>query len=274
MSNPAIAKSIKTGDYNTNYHDYGSGDPVLLIHGSGPGVSSWANWNKVFVPLSQNRRVLGIDMRGFGYTDRPDDHVYNMDMWTEQAIAFMDAMGIEQTDLVGNSFGGALALSMAINHPDRVRKLVLMGSMGVSFKITYGLDRVWGYTPSIENMKELLGLFAYTQTLANDDELAKLRYEGSMQPGFQEAFSSMFPEPRQDMVEAMAKYQGGIKDIQHPTLIVHGREDKVIPIETSLKLFELIENAQLHMFGKCGHWTQIEQTDRFVELVEAFLAEQ
>lgn len=269
---PEIANAIKTGNFNTNYHDVGGGSPVVMLHGSGPGVSAFANWNKIFPLLKDYHRILAPDMVGFGYTERPDGIVYNMDNWVQQTVDFMDALDIEKADLVGNSFGGALALSMAVNYPERVGKLVLMGSMGVSFPITYGLDRVWGYTPSFENMKELLGLFAYNRTYISDD-IAKSRYESSMQPGFQESFSSMFPAPRQQGVEAMAGNEIYIKGIKNQTLIVHGRDDRVIPLENSLKLVQMIENAQLHVFGKCGHWTQIERANEFAALVQNFLAE-
>lgn len=267
---PEIANSILTGTFNTNYHDVGEGFPLILLHGSGPGVSAWANWNKLFPLLSTDHRIIAPDLVGFGYTDRPEGQVYNMDSWVTQTINLLDALKIEQTDIVGNSFGGALALALAIKYPKRVRKLVLMGSMGVTFPLTYGLDRVWGYTPSLTNMQELIGIFAYNRAMM-PPELAKGRYEGSIQPGFQESFSSMFPAPRQAGVEAMAQYEIYLKEVRHQTLIVHGREDRVIPLETSMKLISLIENAQLHVFGKCGHWTQIERTEEFAELVRNFL---
>lgn len=267
---PEIANSIQTGSFQTNYHDIGEGQPLVLLHGSGPGVSAWANWNKVFPILREKHRVLAPDMVGFGYTDRPEGIVYGMDVWVKQTIDLFDALGIEKADLVGNSFGGALALAVAVTHPDRVRRLVLMGSMGVTFPISYGLDRVWGYTPSITNMQELMGLFAYNRSLV-PPELAEGRYEGSIQPGFQESFSAMFPAPRQNSVEAMAKYEIYLREVRHHTLIVHGREDRVIPLETSMKLIQLLENAQLHVFGKCGHWTQIERAEEFAHLVLNFL---
>jgi len=121
-------------------------------------------------------------------------------------------------------------------------------------------------------MKELLDIFAYNRNIVNDD-LAQMRYESSMQPGFQESFSSMFPAPRQQGVEGMASNEVYIRSIKNETLIIHGREDRVIPVETSLKLMKLIENAQLHIFGKCGHWTQIERTQEFSDLVDNFLKE-
>jgi 2-hydroxymuconate-semialdehyde hydrolase len=171
--------------------------------------------------------------------------------------------------VVGNSFGGALALSMAIRYPQRVNKMVLMGSMGVSFPISYGLDSVWGYTPSPANMEELLEIFTYDHSFSTP-ELVKTRYESSIQPGFQESFSSMFPEPRQKGVEKMASNENYIRNIPHETLIVHGREDRVIPIETSMRLIRLIDRAQLHIFGRCGHWTQIEHAREFADLLLNF----
>jgi 2-hydroxymuconate-semialdehyde hydrolase len=270
---PEIANSIQTGSFNTNYHDVGEGYPLVLLHGSGPGVSAYANWNKLFPILSKNRRMIAPDMVGFGYTDRPEGVKYNMNAWVQQTIDLFDALEIEKADLVGNSFGGALALAMAVKYPQRIRKLILMGAMGVNFPISYGLDRVWGYEPSIENMKELLDIFAYSRALVTD-ELAKLRYETSIQPGFQESFGSMFPAPRQNSVVAMASSEVYLRTIKHPALIVHGREDRVIPIETSLKLIQLLENAELHVFGKCGHWTQIERTEDFANIVEIFLSKE
>ena len=266
---PEIAGSIQTGAFATNYHDLGSGYPTVFLHGSGPGVSAWANWHRLFPLLGKDIRIIAPDMAGFGFTERVADAVYSMNNWVQQTIDLLDALKIEKANLVGNSFGGALALSMAVKYPQRVNKLVLMGSMGVSFPITYGLDRVWGYTPSLANMEELLELFTYDHSFATK-ELIKTRYESSMQPGFQESFSSMFPAPRQQGVEGMAGNEHYIRNIPHDTLIIHGREDRVIPMSNSLRLLELIDNAQLHIFGKCGHWTQIEHTEEFADLLRGF----
>lgn len=270
--NPAIANRIRTGSFETNYHEAGEGFPLLLIHGSGPGVTAWANWSKVIPQLAPNRRVIAPDMVGFGYSDRPAGMKYNMDIWVRQAIDLLDALNIQETDVVGNSFGGALAIALAVEIPDRIRRMVLMGSMGVEFPITHGLDAVWGYEASVEDMRKVLDLFAYNRDLLSE-ELAQLRYKASVEPGFQESFSSMFPAPRQPWVASMARYEDRIPEIGQPTLIVHGREDQVIPMETSLKLLSLIHDAQLHVFGRCGHWTQIEHTDRFCRLVNDFLSE-
>lgn len=268
--NPEIANSISAGGIRTNYHDHGDGEPVLLIHGSGPGVSAWANWRLTIPELAQQYRVIAPDMAGFGFSERQPDVVYNMDNWVKQVLGLLDALEISRASVVGNSFGGALALALAIRYPERVNKLVLMGSVGVPFTITEGLDRVWGYEPARENMKALLDIFAYSRELVTD-ELAELRYQASIRPGFQESFASMFPAPRQQWVDAMASPLADIRVLPHHTLIIHGRDDQVIPLQNAYDLLALIEHAELHVFGRCGHWTQIEHSQRFCQLVSVFL---
>jgi 2-hydroxymuconate-semialdehyde hydrolase len=211
-------------------------------------------------------------MAGFGFTERVPGTVYSMEKWVAQAIDFIDALELPVVDLVGNSFGGALSLALTIKHPERVRRLVLMGAAGVSFTITPALDAVWGYEPSFDNMRSIMDVFAFDRGLVNDD-LARLRYEASIQPGFHESYSSMFPAPRQRWVEALASDESAIAAIDKETLIIHGREDKVIPLENSQRLSQLISRSQLHVFGRCGHWTQIEHSKRFSQLVANFLAE-
>lgn len=272
MSNPEIVNSIKTGNFNTNYHDLGEGEVVLFIHGSGPGVSAYANWRLSMPQLAKNFRVIAPDMVGFGYSDRPEGMNYSMDIWVQQAIDLMDSLKIEKFNIVGNSFGGALAINLAIKYPQRLEKIVLMGAMGIDFELTAGLDQAWGYTPSLKNMKALLDTFAYSRVLVTD-ELAQMRYDASIRPGFQESFSSMFPDPRQSSVSAMSSSESDISKIDKDVLIIHGRDDKVIPFENSTRLHSLIPSSQLHGFGECGHWSQIEHKDRFNKLLEDFLME-
>ena len=211
-------------------------------------------------------------MLGFGFSERPAGQRYTMDAWVAQAVGVLDALDVERADLVGNSFGGALALALAIRHPQRVRRLVLMGSVGVPFAITPGLDAVWGYEPSLATMRALLDVFAHDTRLATD-ELARLRYEASIRPGFHESFAAMFPAPRQRWVDAMCSAEADIRALPHETLLLHGREDRVIPLANSLTLAQWIPNSQLHVFGHCGHWTQIEHAARFNRLVGDFFAE-
>lgn len=270
--NPEIGLSVQAAGIATNYHDHGEGRPVIMIHGSGPGVSAWANWRLNMPVLAQQRRVVALDMVGFGFTERPEGAVYGKRLWLDHLFGLMDTLGIEQADLIGNSFGGGLALAAAVEKPDRFRHLVLMGSVGIDFPITPGLDAVWGYEPSLESMRALLDIFAYNRGLVSD-ELAQLRYNASIRPGFHESFSAMFPAPRQNGVRDLAVPEDAIANLSHQTLILHGREDKVIPAENGIRLFNLIPNAQLHMFGKCGHWTQIEHAGEFNRLVGEFLSD-
>ncbi|MDV6284473.1 alpha/beta hydrolase [Rhodococcus jostii] len=269
---PEIAKTIVVNGIATNYHDQGDGAPVVLIHGSGPGVTAWANWRTTIPVLAENFRVIAPDILGFGYTERPDGVEYNSATWTDHLIGFLDALGLGRVSIVGNSFGGSLALRIATEHPERVDRLVLMGSVGVPFEITDGLDAVWGFEPSLPAMRKLLDVFAYDRTLVND-ELAELRLAAATRPGVQEAFSAMFPAPRQRGVDEMAVDENLIAGLDNETLIVHGRDDQVIPLSNSLRLLELITNSQLHVFGRCGHWVQIEHSTRFSKLVAEFLAE-
>ena len=289
-TSPEIGQRIDAGGIPTNVHVLGErsgervgeraderaaeragGPPVVLLHGSGPGVTAFANWRLTMPHLARRSRVVAPDLLGFGFTERPADNRYDKARWLDHVEKTLDALDLGQVDLVGNSFGGALALAFALSRPERVRRLVLMGSVGVSFPLTAGLDAVWGYTPSFENMRKLLDVFAYDRALVND-ELAQLRYQASVQPGFQESFAAMFPAPRQRWVDAMASDEAAIRKLPHKTLVIHGRDDQVIPLSASLRLAELLPDAELHVFNRCGHWTQIEHAARFNELVSSFFA--
>lgn len=271
LAAPEVGKTVVANGISTNYLEAGAGEPVVLIHGSGPGVTAYANWRLTLPALARQFHCYAPDMAGFGFTERSPGITYNLQTWVDQLLGFLDSLGLDTVSLVGNSFGGAVALRFAATHPGRVRRLVLMGSVGIPFEITEALDDVWGYQPSPGAMRQLLDHFAYSRELVTD-ELAQVRYEASVRPGFQESFAAMFPAPRQRWVDALSTPDEQIAGIRHPTLIVHGRDDKVIPLATSLRLNQLIDDSELHVFGRCGHWTQIERSGPFSALVEEFLA--
>ncbi|WP_129975826.1 alpha/beta fold hydrolase [Rhodococcus sp. Q1] len=273
--NPEVAQTIRTAGFETNYHDVGEGDgiPVLLLHGSGAGVSAWANWRGLIPALAEQHRVIAPDLVGFGYTTLPDPVRFEIfDTWIDQILALLDGLEIPKVHVVGNSFGGGLALHLAVRHPQRLGRIVLMGAGGVQFDFTPELDALWGYTPSVENMKKIMDIMAYDRSLVTD-ELAELRYRATIRPGAQEAFEQVFPAPRQRWLDAQIVPDEDLAAIEHEVLILHGREDRVVPVAASQKMFGLIPNSQLHVFGKCGHWTQIEHAARFRQLVSAFFAE-
>lgn len=272
-TDPEIGNSVVAAGLKTNYLEQGSGPPLILVHGSGPGVTAYANWRLAIPELAKHFRVLAPDMAGFGYTERKSGTTYNLDLWVQHALGFMDALGIPKARFVGNSFGGGLTLALATRHPDRVDQFVLMGAAGTDFTITPGLDAVWGYEPSFDNMKKLVYSFAYNTGFITDD-LVKSRYEASVRPGYHESYSSMFPAPRQRHVHALATPEDRIRALTHEVLIVHGRDDQIVPLEGSIRLHALIPRSELHVFGQCGHWTQIEKKDKFVRLVIDFFKEQ
>jgi 2-hydroxymuconate-semialdehyde hydrolase len=270
------SKYIQVNGINTHYHEEGSGkEKVILIHGSGPGVSAFANWRLVIPELSDSLHLFAPDVVGFGKTDKMPKEDYTLDLWVNHLIGFIEEVSDEPVYIVGNSFGGAMALHIAHRRPDLVKKLILMGSVGVHHKISTGLDKVWGYEPSLESMRELINLFSYSNSAANNDELVQLRYDASTEPEAEEAFNAMFFENRQERLDELALPDEDIQKIETETLLFHGLNDQVIIFEdTSYKLIQLLPHAELHLFNECGHWTQIEKTKPFVNHILAFIQEE
>lgn len=264
---------VAHGEFATHYLEAGSGRPVLLIHGSGPGVSGRANWQGLMrSPARERNRFLAPDVLGFGETRAAAGTDLSHDNRVRHLVGLLDAVGLDTVDVVGNSMGGALALALASRHPERIRRMVLMGSVGIRFPITPGLDKVWGYTPSPENMREIMGIFAYDQTLITE-ELIALRYQASAVPDVQQRYAEAFAAPRQRHLDAMALSEDELAQIRTPTLLVHGRDDQIIPLEaTSLRLLQLLPHADLVIFSRCGHWTQIERAQDFQRQVDGFFA--
>ncbi|SPM34840.1 Lysophospholipase, alpha-beta hydrolase superfamily [Mycobacterium rhizamassiliense] len=261
---------LDAGGIKTSYLDAGSGEPLLMLHGSGPGVSATANWQYNIEPLSRRFHVLAPDIVGFGATERPEHVVYSLRNWTDHVWAFLDAQNIERTTIVGNSLGGRIALQMATDHPERVRRMVLMGAPGVGMTPTEGLTALRAYEPSHEAMRNLLrNYFAVDPSLITD-ELVAIRYEASIADGAYEAYRAMFFDPRYKGSELGITVEE-VRAINTPTLLVHGREDQVVPLAVSVTMLDLLPNADLHVFSRCGHWTQIERADEFSALVADYL---
>jgi 2-hydroxymuconate-semialdehyde hydrolase/2-hydroxy-6-oxo-octa-2,4-dienoate hydrolase len=263
--------TIDAGGIQTSYVEAGAGEPVVMLHGSGPGVSAMANWQHNIGALSQRFRVLAPDIVGFGATKRPDDIVYSLRTWTDHVWAFLDAHEIEKAAIVGNSLGGRIALQMATDRPDRITKMVLMGSPGVGMTLTEGLAALRAYEPSHDAMRDLLrNYFAVDPTMITDD-LVAIRYQASVADGAYEAYRAMFFDPRHAGSE-LGITEEQVRAVDTQALLVHGREDKVVPMQVSVTMLGLLPNADLHVFSACGHWTQIERADEFSALVTDYLA--
>ncbi|MGX7698362.1 alpha/beta fold hydrolase [Gordonia polyisoprenivorans] len=254
----------------THYHDVGEGAPVLLLHGSGPGVSAWANWQHAIPSLAENSRVLALDIVGFGHTERPDDVRYSLRTWTDHVWNFLDALGIDKVSIIGNSLGGRIACQMAEDNDTRLDRIVLMGAPGVGMTLTEGLKALRAYEPSPENMRNLLiNYFAVDSSIITDD-LVRIRYEASAAPGAHEAYHLMFFSPDHAGSE-LAITEEQVRAITAPTLLVHGREDRVVPVDVAWNMVHLLPDGDLHVFSRCGHWTQIERSAEFNSLVKDFL---
>ena len=263
-------KTIDAGGIETSYLEAGSGETVLMLHGSGPGVSALANWQHNIPTLAQRFHVLAPDIVGFGTTERPEDIVYSLRTWTDHVWAFMDARGMEKARVIGNSLGGRIALQMATDQPDRIAKMVLMGTPGVGMTPTEGLAALRAYEPSHDAMRELLRNYFAVDPAMITDELVQIRYEASIADGAYEAYRAMFFDPRHAGSE-LGITEDEVRAIATPTLLIHGREDKVVALQVSVAMLGLLPNADLHVFSACGHWTQIERADEFSAVVSDYL---
>jgi 2-hydroxymuconate-semialdehyde hydrolase len=199
---PDIGKFVQTCGYRTNVHDVGEGPALLLLHGSGAGVTGWANWRGLIPEMVPKYRVVTPDLVGFGYTETPANFEFRfMDSWIEQILALLDALKVQRAHILGNSFGGALALWLASRRPEMFDRLVLMGPGGWPSQVNSNLEELWGYTPSLDNMKRILDIMAFDRSLVTE-ELAALRYKATLRPGAQEVFERVFPPPRQRWLDA------------------------------------------------------------------------
>ena len=163
LDRPEIGTQVDVGGIRTNVLQAGDGAPVVLVHGSGPGVTAYANWRLTIPALAQRFRVVAPDMLGFGFTERPvPPMVCDTDRWVAHLVGLLDALGLEKVSLVGNSFGGGIALRLAARHPDRVERLVLMGAVGVPFPITAGPRRPGDPAELVADSRRLRALLGWS----------------------------------------------------------------------------------------------------------------
>lgn len=271
---------VQTGPYKTylNRTGQGNAEAILFLHGSGPGAMAWSNWQFALPALGDSYDCLAPDLIGFGQSEHPEDPPGSVsawiDLWVAQMIALLDELGLEKVHPVGNSMGGAVAEHLLDRHPKRFERAVLMGTAGAPHRITEQLDTVWGFydEPTEERMARILGWFAYDSSVVGDDldAIARMRLEAAMNPGVRRSFSAMFPAPRQRHVDALAPSDEALERMEHPVLLIHGRDDGIVPLETSLYLLQHLPRVQLHVFGQCSHWTMIEYKDEFNKLLADF----
>ncbi len=248
----------------------GSGPPVLLLHGSGPGTTA-AAWTPLIAALAPHFSVIAPDLIGFGATQgvRPLESGGLRSLWTGQALALMDELGHETFAVVGNSAGGAIALSLAHARPRAVTRVVAVGSMGYPMPLSKGLDALWGYgSPSEDAARTLTQLINFDPAAATAEAIAARLAGMRAQPWYPE----LFPTPRQRWVDDLALSRDELAAIAAPVLLIHGAQDRIIPLRDSfLGLIEALPDVRGHVFGRCGHASPLEHTAEFNRLVTTFL---
>jgi len=267
-----LRREINVDGRTTSLLEAGSGSPVLLLHGSGPGVSAASNWEAVIPALAERHRVLAFDFSGFGESQHATADEYGIKLWQRQLLGVMDVLELKRVPMVGNSFGGAMALAAAMRRPERVARLVLMGTPVGDYPLTDGLRGGREFDGTREGLRAVLERFPYDRSVITD-ELIDRRLGPATRDGALEALKALIPDAQpagETIVQGIPeKYLSGV---QVPTLVLHGREDDVVPFELGLRLLRGIPDAELHAFGHCGHWVQLERRDDFVRLTLEFLS--
>lgn len=240
---------------------------VLLIHGSGPGASAAGAWRLTMPELAQHYRVIAPDLLGFGNSAPAVDGRHDRERWLAQLRAQLNFIDAPSVRVVGSSLGGGLALHLALLEPERIDRLVLIAPLGSAFTLTEGLEQVWGYQPSLAAMDDLMHTFVYDASGVSA-EIVQLRYDNSLLT--QQAYCGMFPPPRQRWIDDYVVTAQQADLLTMPTLIVHGRDDQVVPHSSSLALRDLLPKARLLSLEQCGHWAQIEHAAQVNAALDAF----
>ncbi len=267
-----LRRSLDVDGRRTSLLEAGSGPPVLLLHGSGPGVSAASNWGPVIPALAEHHRVYAFDFTGFGESEQAPERSYDIKLWQRQLFGVLDALELESVPMVGNSFGGAMALAAAMRRPERVARLVLMGTPVGDYPLTDGLRGGREFDGTREHLKEILSCFPFDPALISH-ALIDGRFGAATRPGASDALRALIPEPAAEgetIVHGIPEKH--LAGVSAPTLVLHGREDRVVPFNLGLALLHGIPDAELHAFGQCGHWVQVERSTDFVRLTLEFLA--
>jgi 4,5:9,10-diseco-3-hydroxy-5,9,17-trioxoandrosta-1(10),2-diene-4-oate hydrolase len=257
----------------------GDADTVVLLHGGGPGAAAWTNFGKNMPVLAKRFRVLMMDLPGYGKTAArpPTEHFFAIAADTLASLLYQ--LGVEKVHLIGNSLGGGAALKFALRYGERAGRLVLMGPGGMTLNVlapdpTEGVKRLMEFAvppgPSRDKMAAFLRTMVFDQRLVTE-ELIDERFAVASQPeslaGIAAMGASFFGEHAEDGMLWRDAHR-----VKHEVLLIWGREDRVNPLDGALIALKQLRRAQLHVFGGCGHWAQLEKFDEFNELALRFLA--
>ena len=262
------------------YYDVGDGPALLFLHGSGPGVTGWRNFRGVLPAFAERYRCLILEFPGFGVSDDFGGHP----MITAQSavVPFLDALGVDRVDIVGNSMGGGVGINFAINNPDRIARLVTIGGIGTNIFSpgpSEGIRLLQEFTeePTRQRLVDWLNSMVYDQSLVTE-ELIDERWRLATDPETLKAARRMYGKAAFAQMMAFMRSSDAplpwaqMHKVAAPTLLTWGRDDRVSPLDMALIPMRTIPNAELHVFPNCGHWAMIEAKAAFESAVLAFLA--
>jgi 2-hydroxymuconate-semialdehyde hydrolase len=262
--------AFDVGGFSVWARDVGSGPPVLLLHGSGPGTTGASAWRTVVPALAGRHRLVVPDHAGFGATPIPAGMRGRLETWTAQAAGLMDVLRIEKYAVMGHSMGAAVALSLAAARPDAVTRVVGVAAMGARMPLPPALDALWAARPGRDEARDLLRLLFFGPGLVTEAAV-DARYDAML--AGEAAFAPLFPPPRDRWVEDISLSRDQLAGISAPVLLVHGAQDRITPLrDAALALLEQLPDVRLHVFGRCGHVPAVEHVEEFNRLVADFLA--
>jgi 4,5:9,10-diseco-3-hydroxy-5,9,17-trioxoandrosta-1(10),2-diene-4-oate hydrolase len=279
----ATSRLADAGDLRLHYHEAGRAAdgtlPLVLLHGGGPGASGWSNFGPNLPVLAGHFRTLLPDLPGFGQSDKPPVTGNYFTFAADALAGLLDTLGLERVHLVGNSLGGGTAVRFALRYPDRAGRLVLMAPGGLGLNVfatdpTEGVRRLAAFAappgPSRDKLAAFLRTLVFDQKLITD-ELIEERYADAATPEALAAMASLGASFFDPATAEDGMLWREAHRLRQRVLLIWGREDRVNPLDGALVALKLIRGAQLHVFGGCGHWAQLEKFDEFNRLVTGFL---
>ena len=273
-------KEVQTERGTLRYYDEGNGPVVLFLHGSGPGVTGWRNFRGILPTFAAHFRCLILEFPGFGVSDDFGGHP--MIDAQSAVVPFLDALGVEKVDIVGNSMGGGVGINFAINNPDRIGKLVTIGGIGTNIFSpgpSEGIRLLQEFTedPTRQRLIDWLNSMVYDEKIVTE-ELIEERMKLASDPETLESARRMYGKAAFKMMmkfmrsaDAPPQPWAQMHKVKAPTLLTWGRDDRVSPLDMALIPMRTISNAELHVFPNCGHWAMIEAKEAFESTVLGFL---
>ncbi len=275
MSTSIIEKKIASGALASHVLLAGNpkAPPAILLHGAGPGVTAAANWQRCMPDLAKHYYVIAPDLAGFGDTDLPAELPRHILAWiglrVEQVLGLMDTLGLERAHLVGNSMGGALTLHLLVQAPERFDKVLLMGSIGAPQRWTYEMHRLLAFyaDPRIARYREMMHSFVHDPAAVPElEDIVQQRYATATDPRIRAVQEILFAAMREGMDQLIIP-EAALSRLPHQVCIVHGRQDRIVPLETSLYFLQHLQHAELHVLDRCGHWAQTQRWDAMYPLI-------